>query len=135
MLLQPTRTNRHNRPAAASVELAVLVPFLTFIFLITVDFGRVFYYSITLNNAAAAGALYGCLDSMHAKDTSGIKTAALADATNVSNPTVTSTQGTDSNGNPTVNVTVAYTLSSLTNYPGIPPSVSLSRTVSMRVLP
>jgi Flp pilus assembly protein TadG len=118
------------------VELALLAPFLAFIFLIAADFGRVFYYSITLENAARRGALYGSLDAAHSVDTSGIQTAALTDATDISPaPTVTSKVGTDSNNDATVEVTVNYTFQSITNYPGIPNLTNLSRKVSMRILP
>jgi Flp pilus assembly protein TadG len=121
-----------------------LVPFLTFVFVIAVDYGRVFYYSMTVQNSARKGALYGSQDAAHSADTSGIKTAALADATDITEPSdgasssgpgVSSTTGTDSNGSPTLNVTVTYTMNTITKYPGVPDSVSLSRTVSMRVLP
>jgi hypothetical protein len=39
------------RPAAAAVELAVLLPFLAFIFVVTVDFSRLFYNSVVLHNS------------------------------------------------------------------------------------
>jgi hypothetical protein len=109
---------------------------LAFIFLIAVDYGRVFFYSITLENAARRGALYGSLDAAHAIDSSGIQAAALTDATDISPaPTVTSKVGTDANGNGTVMVTVSFTFRTISNYPGIPDSTDLSRRVSMRILP
>jgi Flp pilus assembly protein TadG len=101
-----------------------------------VDFGRVFYYSLTIQNAARKGALYGSSDQAHSQDTSGIQNAALADATDLSpTPTVTSTTGVDADGNATVNVTVAFTFKTITNFPGVPNITDLGRTVSMRVLP
>ena len=42
----PTRVGR--RAAAATVELAVILPFLVSMALFACDFGRIFYYSITL---------------------------------------------------------------------------------------
>ena len=50
---------RVGRRGTAAAELALLLPFLFFIFLITVDFTRVFYYSMTVDNCACNGALFG----------------------------------------------------------------------------
>jgi hypothetical protein len=49
-------------------------------------------------------------------------------------PTVSSSTGTDANSNPYVAVTVTYTFTTLVNYPGITHSITLSRTVRMRVI-
>jgi Flp pilus assembly protein TadG len=105
-------------------------------FVVAVDYSRVFYYALTLENAARAGAAYGCRDTSHSLDTSGIEAAALADASNLHPaPTVSSTRGVDADGNAVVNVTVAWTFRTLTNFPGLPSESDLTRTVSMRVLP
>jgi Flp pilus assembly protein TadG len=128
--------NGSRRRGAACVELAVLAPFLVFMFVITIDYGRVFYYSIIVENAARKGALYGCQDSNHAQDSAGIQAAALADATDLSPaPTVTSASSTDKKGNSTLNVTVAFNMPTITNFPGVPQPVALSRTVTIPVLP
>jgi Flp pilus assembly protein TadG len=127
---------RSPRRAVAAVELALLLPFLMFVFVAGVDFARVFYQCVILTNCARNGALYGSQDPTHAADTAGIQAAALADAGNLSPaPTVSSTIGTDSDGNPCVQVTVSYTFQMITNYVGIPSSIGLSRTVQMRVAP
>jgi hypothetical protein len=47
---------------------------------------------------------------------------------------VTSASGTDSNG-PYVEVTVAYTFQTITNYPGVPSTLNLTRTARMRTFP
>jgi Flp pilus assembly protein TadG len=118
------------------VELAVLLPFLVFVFVIGTDFARVYYYSVTLTNSARNGAVYGSADPTHAADTAGIQAAALADATNLSPaPAVTSATGTDADGHPCVQVTVTYTFQMITSYVGIPSAFDLSRTVQMRVAP
>jgi Flp pilus assembly protein TadG len=127
---------RRQRRGAAAVELAVLLPFLTFMLVGGVDFARVFYYSLTLSNCAREGALYASLDATHAADTTGTQNAALADASEFSPaPTVSSVTGTDSSGNPVVTVTVTYSFQTITSYPGIPSPISLVRTVQMRILP
>src|SRR5437773_12355127 len=124
------------RPAAAALELAVLLPLLIFLFLIGVDFARVYYFTVTTVNCARNGALYGSTDTAHSLDTAGIRTAALADATNLSPaPDVASATGTDAAGNPYVIVTVTTDFHTVINYPGIPSTVPLTRTVQMRVGP
>jgi Flp pilus assembly protein TadG len=133
-------TDRRCSPAArrgtAAAELAVVLPFLGFIFVVALDYGRIFYYDLTVANCARAGALYGSSDPTHATDTTGIQNAATADATNLTPaPTVSATTGNDGSGNPYVRVTVSYTFQTLTNYPLIPTSTTLSHTVQMRVVP
>jgi Flp pilus assembly protein TadG len=115
------------------VELAILLPFLAFILVVAVDFSRIFYASMTLNNCARNGALYGCDNPANAQDTAGIQSAALADAPNLSPaPAVTSTTGTDADG-PYVEVTVSWQFQTITSYPGVPSPVNLVRKVRMRV--
>ncbi|OWK44531.1 TadE/TadG family type IV pilus assembly protein [Fimbriiglobus ruber] len=46
------------RPAAAAVELALLLPFLAFCFAAALDFGRVFYATQVLEAAVSSGAGY-----------------------------------------------------------------------------
>ena len=125
-----------SRRALAAVELPVLLPFLASLFVIGVDFARVFYCAITVTNAARNGACYGSQDGTHAADTAGIQAAALADTANLSPaPSVSSTTATDADGNPCVQVTVTYTFHSITCFPGVPASVNLTRTVQMRTAP
>lgn len=51
--------NRTRRQGAATVELAVLLPFLAFFFVIGVDWARIFFVTITIENAARNAAYYG----------------------------------------------------------------------------
>jgi Flp pilus assembly protein TadG len=127
-------TMRHRRckprRAAAATEAALLLPLLAFLFVIAVDWARVFYYDLTLWNCARQGALYGS----GAASGASIQQAAQADAPNLTpQPSVTSTNGSDASGNPTIAVTVTWQVPLITNYPGIGNSVNLSRTVTMRI--
>jgi Flp pilus assembly protein TadG len=125
------------RRGVAAVELAVVLPFLAFLFVIAVDYGRIFYYSLTVENCARNGALYGS-DPLAASQSpyKSISEAALADASNLSpQPTVSSRNGADPAGNSYVEVTVSWQFSTITNYPGVPSVTTLSRTVRMRVAP
>jgi Flp pilus assembly protein TadG len=117
------------------VELAVLLPLLVFLFVITVDFARIYYFSVTLQNCARAGALYAS-DPQMADESAFTSTqaAALSDAKNITpQPTITQTNGVDSAGRAYVEVTAAYTFRSIARFPGIPTQVNLSRKVRMKV--
>src|SRR5262249_6623406 len=132
------------------VELAVLLPFLAFMFVVAIDYGRVFYYAMTVENCARTGA-YLASDYPGIYAYSSVNNAALSDAGNLSPaPTVvagydsSSTGGftstkpiTDSRGLQTgfVKVTVNWQFQTIVNYPLIPKTVDLSRSVVMRVAP
>lgn len=125
------------RHGAATVELAVLAPLLTFLFVVAVDYCRVFYDALTITNCARNGALY-LSDPVAAAQSpyANVQEAALADANGLSPaPTVTSTNGVDADGNPYVEVTVTHTFQTITKYPGIPSPVTLVRSVRMRTAP
>ena len=70
----------------ALVELALVLPVLVLVFVGTVDFGRVFYTSQSLTNAARAGAQYGAASPATSGDTAGMEATAEA-ATNLSGVT------------------------------------------------
>jgi Flp pilus assembly protein TadG len=115
----------------AAVELAVLLPLLAVLLVIAVDWARVFYYSLTITNCARNGAIYASdpyatVNSQYPD----ITTAALADAPNITpTPTVTSATGTDSNGYNYVDCTVTYSFSTVSNFPLIPQTTQITRTV------
>jgi Flp pilus assembly protein TadG len=133
MRLRPTD---RTRPGTSAVEFAVVLPFLLFMVVVAVDFARVYRNAQVIMSAARNGALYGSDTPTKAVDTAGIQAAALADAADLSPaPTVTSTTGTDTDGNPYVRVTVSCPFQTITRYPGVPSSMALTRTVQMRVCP
>jgi Flp pilus assembly protein TadG len=127
---------RRPRRGAAAVELALLLPFLSFLFVAGVDYARIFYYYLTVTNCARSGALYASIDAAHAIDTAGIQSAAKAESAELASQlTISSTTGSDSAGNPFVAVTVTYPFKTIADFPGVPSSATLSRTVQMRVAP
>ena len=127
---------RARRPGAATVELALLAPFLCVLFVAAADVSRVFYFSLTIQNCARNGAMYGCGDPAKAADTAGIEAAARADASNLSSAQLKVASKTDSATSPTyVDVTVTYPFRTITGYPGVPNPINVTRTVRMRVSP
>jgi Flp pilus assembly protein TadG len=127
--------HRARRRAAASVELAVLMPLIAFLFVVTVDFARIFYYSQVVENCARQGALYLSDPKAPANNLyADVSHAALADAPNLATqPTVTSGSGTDAAGNSYVTCTVKWDFTTITGFPGVPNKVTLTRTVQMRL--
>ncbi|HKF52522.1 MAG TPA: TadE/TadG family type IV pilus assembly protein [Candidatus Acidoferrales bacterium] len=144
------------------LEVALLLPLLLLLLLGVVEMGRYAYISILVGNAARAGAAYGSEGLLKSVDTAGIQAAADNDFVNngqpVSKLTVSSSTscGCDSGGtitgalcttdvNPTagtcttghwvvmVSVTASGTFNSLFNYPGIPASLAVSQTATVRV--
>ena len=117
-------------------ELAILLPVLCLILLITIDYSRLFYALTTITDCARDGALYF---ANHSTDSvANVTQAALADSTNLTNPAPTVTLSgptTDANGYTMVSVTVKYEFTTLFTYPGIPSTTSLSRKVVMMVTP
>src|SRR5262245_40338722 len=132
---RPELTSICKRAGAAVVELAVLLPLLAMLFIVATDFARIFYFSVTLNNCARAGALYA-YDPTAAPESAFASTqaAALAEATNLSpQPTITTTNGVDASGRNYVEVTANYTFQTITSFPFIPNNIQLSRKVRMFV--
>lgn len=122
---------------AATVELTLVLPFLLMVLVGTVDFARVFHFSLCLANCARNGAVYGSDPSLANKlPYESITEAALADAQNLSPaPEVASSFGTDSAGKRFVEVTVTYPFRMVTGFPGVPRSMNISRTARMRLTP
>jgi Flp pilus assembly protein TadG len=136
MLFYRLAAKKRRRPAAAAVEFALLLPLLLFLFVIAVDYARVFYYAVTVTNAARNGAIWGSFHPDRAGNKAGIAEVALADTTNLQpTPTVDSTTGFDDAGDPYVRVTVAWTFHTVIPYPGVPQEQLIQRTVQMRVAP
>lgn len=134
----------------STVELALIMPVLIMILLLGMDFGRLFYASIAVNNAAWAGAQYGAQNLTAAANSSGMVTAALADGVNITGLTVpTATQCTCKPGSSVARCPANYCtynsdatfvqvgtqapFHTLATYPGIPSSITLTGSAIMQV--
>jgi Flp pilus assembly protein TadG len=140
MHARPRRSNGVPRKGVAAVELAILLPFLAFLFVVAVDFARVFYYSLTIENCARNGALWasdplGASKSPYANVNAAVEADAGSLQPALDSANISSTTGTDASNNAYVSVTVSYTFQTITTFPGVPNNVSITRTVQMRTLP
>jgi Flp pilus assembly protein TadG len=125
------------RPGAAAVELAILLPFLALMFLVSVDFCRVFYYTQTLQGCAEVGALYASGTAQPPPNTSATDAAtqaALAEGTLLS-PALTSSNVSVSVTGNSATVTVTYGFQTLVPYPGLARTLTLTRTATMTMAP
>jgi len=71
---------KFNQRGIAAVEVAIVLPFLLFLMVIVLDFGRVMHTGVVTSNAARSAAGYGAQNTTLALDETGMNTAALADS-------------------------------------------------------
>lgn len=131
-----TKAGRAGRQrGAAVVELAILLPLLVFIFVVVVDFARAYYFSLTVQNCARAGAVYASDPFVQNESPfASTQEAALSDATNLTpQPTITEKSGTDAFGRAYVEVTATYPFDSLTGFPLIPNKMTIAKSVRMYI--
>lgn len=125
------RSRQAKRAGTAAVELAFLAPLLVFLLVIGVDWARVFYYTVTVNDCSRNGAAYLADPTVAGSSPyASYSEAALAGTSLSPTPTVTSREGSDGNG-AWVEVTVAYPFKTVTNFPGVPSSTTVQRTIRM----
>jgi Flp pilus assembly protein TadG len=128
---------RQPRRGAAVVELAIVLPLLVFLFVVAIDYCRLFYFSQIVGNCARNGAMYCCdpyspMRSLYA-DT---EAAALADAFDPMRSEMEVTTETDSDSyGEYARVTVTYPFKTITRYPGIPRTVTITRVAQTRIAP
>jgi Flp pilus assembly protein TadG len=132
------------------VEFALVAPVLVFLLVGVVEVGRYTTFAVMAANAARAGAQYGAQNLTTALDKSGMSAAALKDAQNLPsfsapanylcsiNGAALTTCPSNANGSPQntvyyVQVQVTGTFKSMLNYPGIPNSIPISGSATMRV--
>ncbi|HKO11903.1 MAG TPA: TadE/TadG family type IV pilus assembly protein [Acidobacteriaceae bacterium] len=137
----------------ALIETALTVTLLVLLIAAAIDFGSAFYKNIEVKGAARAGASYGATDP---GDTTGMQNAAKAAAGDIMSDSMFSTTASwgcecYSGSTPTipgpdsctapycgenvvdyVSVTVSDQYTPLLPWPGIPSTISMSSTVTMR---
>ena len=147
-LLRVLRALRKSDAGVAAVELAMALPLLVLVAIGVADFGRLYFTSIAVANATRAGAYYGAQNTVTSGNFTAIEQATRNDAADLGTIGVTSSRfckcpdGTSpactgscaSYGGPEVFVSVTATksYSFLIAYPGLPPSVSITRSAVFR---
>jgi Flp pilus assembly protein TadG len=138
---------RSNDQGGAMLELAVVLPVLMLIAIGVMDYGRVYYTSVAVSNAARAGAEWGAIDSGHQANSTAIQNFAKLDGVDAGTITVTSQQickcGSTTVGctstcsglapNVWIEVTASKSVPMLLKYPGLATTISVSRTATFRL--
>jgi len=136
------------------LEFALLLPILLLLAFGVIEMGRFAYIGILVGNAARSGVAWGAQSHTTAADTNnGIETAAQNDFESrfgTLNVTHTVVCGCDNGGTVTavsctavcplgshlvdsLSVTTSGTFSGIFNYPGVPTSITISRTATQRI--
>ena len=140
------RSAPKSRRGGAAVELVVLSPLIVLLLIGVIDYGRVFYTSVTVSNAARAGAEYGQQDPSTTADTVMWKTIAQADGNEAGTLTLVPrlycecgaaahacTQcSTGITPEADIEVTATKVVSLYFPYPGLPSTITVSRKATFR---
>ena len=134
---------------ATMVEFSLLVLLLGMLMMGFFDFSRLFYASLTVADAARAGAQHGARSNTYSGDSSGMHDAAVTDANNLENVTASSVRycecqdggsvdcvsGTCPEGVPRiyVEVTTQYTFYPWSALSGILGAMPLTTQTTMRI--
>ena len=140
---------RHRR-GGAMLELVVAMPLLVLLCIGVMDYGRVYFTSVAVSNAARAGAEWGITYPAYAFDPARQQSFAKLDGAEAGTITVTSSTvcrcaaTTVSCGSTTVcgsgygeprvfvTVTASKNVAMLLTYPGLPSTISIVRSATFR---
>jgi len=127
--------SRKHRRGVATVEFAIILPLLMFLFGIGVDWARAFYYHLTITNASRNAAIWGCDSPGRASDTAGIEAIARKDTTSLGPGVTVESSVVNVGGTDYLRVKVSYAFQTLTGLPGTPSTQIIHQTGEMRVMP
>lgn len=123
-------------PGTVTVELALALPVLIFVFFVGADFSRAFYYSQVLTESAYRGAQFASNADLAARlPFSTVDEAVLVDLQNLKPTPTVQTTPFDDPVLPTVQVTVSYEFRPIMQKFGLVTSMTLTRSVRMRLHP
>jgi Flp pilus assembly protein TadG len=117
--------------------MAILLPFVVFLFVVAVDYCRVFNCAQTVQGCAEAGALYASGNAQDPPSTSpedAARQAAVAEGTMLKPPLRAEDVTVAVTGN-AATVTVSYNFQMFTSFLGLPQTLPVVRTVQMTVAP
>ena len=138
---------RRSEKGSAMVELAVVLPVLILIAIGVMDYGRVYFTSVAVANAARAGAEWGASEPGNQTQFTKMEDFAKLDGAEAAPITVTASRVCRCGGTTVlcsatcggygvprvfIQVTASKVVTMLLNYPGLPPTVTVSRTATFR---
>ena len=131
----------------ALIELAIVLPVLILIAIGVMDYGRVYFTSVAVANAARAGAEFGSIEPGRETWTTQMQDFAKLDGAEAGAITVTATTHCECSGSVVacsttcagygapwvlVEVTASKSVAMVLKYPGLPTTVTVSRTAIFR---
>jgi hypothetical protein len=131
------RDGTRGRRGAAVAEMAVLLPLVAFLFLVAVDFCRVFNCTQVVRGCAEAGAMYagGYAQADPSVSVQDAATQAAQAEGAMLNPPLRAADVTVTVANGVATVTVSYNFNTLVGYPGVPRPLPVVRTAQLPVAP
>lgn len=141
-----SRTPARRRSGHAVIEVALLAPWIFFLFIGAFDMGFYAYSIISVENAARVAALYTSSGQSVDADAAGACRAALAELNSMNNVRgltscnalpviVTASEVTGVDGAIASQVAVTYQTEQLIPFPGLMGRLTLTRVAQMRVKP
>ncbi len=129
------------RRGVAATELAILLPFLAFLFFVAVDYCRAYHAAQVIDNCARSGAMYG--SGVSGRNPDAPATATTADAAKQAAvaegaglvPPLRPEDVSVATGAGVVTVTVTYQYPMVTGYAGVADGFTITRSVTMSVAP
>jgi Flp pilus assembly protein TadG len=155
-MVQRKRSASSSRRGATAVEFALVLPFLMFLFVLAIDYARVFYYGIILENCARNGAyfasnypnssylyndIYGYKSLDEAIYSDSVNVMKKGESKNTATYQVNYSYTLDGSFTPAptptgfVKVTMKWDFKTITQFPGVPGTVALERSVIMKMAP
>ena len=137
MRLRPAVDRSEGRSGAAAAEMAIIIPFIMFLFVVVLDYCRVYNAAQVVNNAARSGALYA---SGTAPAPNGItplqaaQQAAVAEGGSL-NPPLQPSDVTLTTSAGSVTVAVTHQFHTASPYLGLPRQIDVSAAVTMPISP
>lgn len=129
---------RGGRRGAAATELALLLPFLLFLFFVAVDYCRAYHAAQVIGGCAHSAALYGSGAAARHPGTGTAEQAAVwaavAEGARVS-PAVRPEDVSVVTANGAVTATVTYRFPTVTRYTGASGGFTIVRAVTLPVVP
>jgi Flp pilus assembly protein TadG len=113
--------------------MAIVVPFLVFLYAVALDYCRIYSAAQVVNNAARCGALYATSTVTAANNLTPLQAAqqaALAEAVSLS-PPLQASNVTVTTSATSATVTVAYQFQTVSPYLGLPPQIDVIASVTM----
>ena len=132
-----TDVRGEKRRGIAAVELSCFLPLLIFLAMATVDFSRLVYVQVTLQNCARNGAIYEFYKAAGysmPSTWSSLSNAVTADESALAITATASTPQSSTNNYITVTATTTFTplsLAAISGFPSIPSTMTLTQTATM----